>query len=59
MGREMLGAKVQALLPLSNRPSSWALAVPKLPVSAIRGKKAARAAATWAWAACSWITDCP
>jgi len=55
----MLGAKVQALLPLSNRPSSWALAVPKLPVSAIRGKKAARAAATWAWAACSWITDCP
>ena len=30
MGKLMLGTSVQALLPDSNRPSSWALAVPQL-----------------------------
>ena len=44
MGKEMLGANFHRLLPLWNRLSSSVLAVPNVPVSAMRGKKAARAA---------------
>ncbi|MPN33058.1 hypothetical protein SDC9_180541 [bioreactor metagenome] len=52
IGSEIVGANCQARLPLLNRPSSSALAVPQLPVRAMRGKNAARAADTLALAAC-------
>ena len=56
MGRDTVGTKAQARLPPSNRPSSSALAVPQRAVSAMRGKKAARAAPIWARAARSWCS---
>ena len=43
--------KIQAKLPVANSPSSSALAVPSELVSAMRGKKAARAAPILAFAA--------
>ena len=56
MGSDRVGMKVQARLPESNKPFKSELAVPKLPVSAMRGKNAARAAPMWALLARNWCS---
>jgi hypothetical protein len=53
IGCSSCAAPVKAQLPLLNRPDSSLLAVPKLAVSEIRGKNAARAAPMLALAAIS------